>query len=236
MSILATNANAQQFGVISKEFYTAGAGGGGGGAYNFIYTADHASGTNYAVLDGTPIAGTFDASATSSDQNHTPSGTYSFRIDGGDDIYWDTSPNTSEYMIDLWIYPDALGSAIAVFEISDGSFDGNNSIRSLIETDGTVYFRHEGNNVVVSMTTSNGVTAGQWNHLSFRGSVTNNVISVKVNANSWENDGDSDAVTAMADPKNLFHVGAGPASVVSGSGYEDDVVYYESYDAGWDGE
>jgi hypothetical protein len=214
-----------------------GTGGGTGGSWDFQYTCDNASGTDYAVIDGTPTQGTFtDGGAVSDAQNHTPGGTYSFAVNGNDDINWVSSPNTAEGRLETWVYISSFAASACIIEIDANTFDGTNQFRLQIETDQTVYFRREANNVVVTMNSTATIPADTWTRICARWSVTNNLISLKIGAGSWEDDGDADALQNMTASLTYFRVGSGVSSTSTGACYEDDVVYYDTYDADWNGE
>lgn len=160
--------------------------------------------------------------------------TYSFyQVNSADYLSWDAlaTLNTSECdSIVMWVYWTSPGTQANLFEITNdaGDFDGENVIRSTLETDGTIYLRHEGGNNIVSMTTSNTVSASTWTKIAFRWSVTGDQISVKVSTNDWENDADATTTTAMATAKPRFNLGGAAHNLGAGSIYIDDVVIYSN--------
>lgn len=119
----------------------------------------------------------------------------------------------------------------------DGLFDaGDYDATDILSADSTVYFRHEGNNSIVTIITTNTVTRGSWAGLRFRWSVENNIIGVKINDNSWENDSDDDVVTSLTSEKTRLSIGDDTNNTGEFHGHADDVTLYDTYDGGWNGE
>ena len=186
-----------------------------GDTYLFRYNSDHPSGTDYAYINsGAGSAqGTISGATVGSTIVH--SGTYSLLTDAlNERILWSSGVsgyiNTSEGSLEIWVYVNVaeITGSVSFFEIYPVATGGNNMIRSIMNTDGTVYFRHEGNNVVVSMSSAAVIPPQTWTRIRYRWSVSGNVIGIQVGeTGDWGDDADADAVTAFSESPDTFAIG-----------------------------
>jgi len=205
-----------------------------GDSYLFRWNGDHASGTSYAYTNsgGGSAQGTVESGALV-DTTHAHSGNAIGILDSQDKIKWESSVSnyvtTSEGSLELWAYIDdtEISGTTPLFEFY--ATGGANYIVARV-SNGAVYMQHRGNNVAVSMTTANTIPAQTYTRVRFRWSVTNNLISVQIGANSWENDSDADAVTAFATVPTVLYIGRGVMSyTVDYPIYIDDFESIGSY-------
>ena len=175
-------------------------------SYAFLYTGDYASDTDKAYTSGGSgtIDGTWNITSASSSQNHTSGGTYSFYGDANNEhLRWtitsDDILNDQEGNAELWVYLTGHSTNIPLWQVNNNSSaNSSNIIIAYVNTSQQVYFEHKGNNKAVSVTSTNTVSENTFVRICFRWSVANNVISVKIGDNAWENDSDADAVTAFS--------------------------------------
>lgn len=214
-------------------YYCGAISSGGGDSYLFRWNGDHTSGTSYAYTNsgGGSAQGTVGGAALI-DTTHAHSGNAIQIYNNQDNISWSTGVsgyvNTSEGSAEIWVYGDAetLTGQVPLFEIEYG---GDEYLRARI-VEGVVSFIHKGNNVVVSLSTTAAVPAQTYTMVRFRWSVTNNLISVKIGANSWEDDSDSDSVTAFVNSPTDLYIGKGPLNyTVNYTVYLDDFEFINGY-------
>lgn len=213
---------------------------GGTDSYAFLYTGDYASDTDKAYTSGGSgtIDGTWNGTSASDSQNHTSGGTYSFYGDANNEhLRWtitsDDILNDQEGNAELWVYLTGHSASIPLWLVTTNSTaNSNNFIYAYVDTSQHVVFYHEGNNTTVGVTSTNTVSENTWVRICFRWSVTNNLISVKIGDNAWENDADADAVTAFAVEQPDLILGERFFVDVWGNGsYYDDFKIYTDYDA-----
>ena len=213
---------------------------GGTDSYAFLYTGDYASDTDKAYTSGGSgtIDGTWNGTSASDSQNHTTSGTYSFFGDANNEhLRWtitnDDIFNDQEGNAELWVYLTGHSTNIPLWQVTNNaSYATANFIVARVDTSQHVVLTHRGNNVDVSMTTTNTVSENTWVRICFRWSVANNVISVKIGDNAWENDADLDSVTAFSVAQPDLILGERFFVDAWGNGsYYDDFKIYTDYDA-----
>jgi len=171
------------------------------GTYSLVWWGDHPSGTNYACTNSGAGSLEMTVSGATIHADYGSSG-YGALFDSDSEnisvVVTSDHFSSSEYTIYVAVNPPTLpnnGSISWSFRIYK---DANNEIRANIYSDGHVYFLHKGNGVSVSRSVTGILTAGAWNVLGFRGSVTGNIIGINVNGSTWTDDIDEDVVTAFS--------------------------------------
>ena len=216
--------------------------GGGTSTYLFRYDSDNVLGDDYAYVDsGNSNLQASDAVGLVS-QTQYYSAPNSFLLDSSaDTMEWTagvstyvTAADLDEASIQRWVYIDELtqSSIVPVFEIYNTAAAATDMIRSQIEADGTVYFRYEANNVVVSMTTVGTVPTQQWVRLRYRITASGDSIGVQIDSGTWENDADADAVGTLNAEPDFITLGQPNYN----TGYGTTNAYFDDFEiiAGYD--
>jgi hypothetical protein len=212
-----------------------------GSTYLFRYNVDHSSGNNYAyTANGSgSVAGVPGANAVTYETTQSHYGTYSYLANANyERIYWGSGVSSyvddQEGSVELWVYVDAAGftNTNGLFAIFLSTAAGDNMIRSYIDGSGHVYLRHEGDNHVVTLTTSATLSTQTWQRIRYRWSVINNKIGVQIGGGNWEDDADADPVSAFASDPDMIELGPGSYNVTATDGvYADDFEIIGTYNS-----
>jgi len=197
------------------------------GSNQAYYDSDHTTNnTTYCKQSGTGTI-TLTNATVSSDYNHTTGGGASVKHEAGTPERY-TIPvasslpmTSSEYYISMWLWiGDTTGTNNEIFKIVGGATD---LIYAEINTNNTIHFVHKGNNVLTSIVSTATINMSEWNKLEFRGSVSNNKISININSGGWADDADADAVTAFVIEPSTIVIGSNSLNI-SDTYYTDDVT------------
>lgn len=218
--------------------YVRNTGEAGDGDYEFFYTVDHSSGTDYAYIDAGNDSDQADAMYGTAESAQAHSGTYSMylnatsehiRFSDSDVQYWMPYAAGSA---EMWIYIDesAVSGQNQLLQTDYWSDPTNNNIYAEINADGTIDFQHVGNGTSVTMVTTATVSVQTWQRLRFRWSISENAIGVQIGDGSWENDSDGDSVTAFAGNTGVIRIGDGANfGTLTDDMYIDDVKIFNTY-------
>jgi hypothetical protein len=221
---------------ITSQAITNNSSQGGIGTPQIAWTGDYNGGgtdadRRTATLDGGgTLVGTLSGATIESTQAH--GGTYSLFCDASnDDLAFavtagDIFTSSAGYG-SVWVYTAALTGANMVWEAYNST---TNKAILQINATGTITFNHVGNGTTVGLTTSGTISTGSWQQIEWRWSQASNVIAVRINGGSWQNDADADAVTLYTAEPTLIRLGEQDAGTMTDDIYIDDFEMWTTYD------
>lgn len=200
---------------------------------SFFWTGDYSGDTDKGcksastTLDGTISGGSVVNSASDPGVVSPTSGgnVYKQVTDGNYYIRWPVTTGDifsgAEGRICMDIY--LASSAYGTFYL--GRANSSNEQVLGINSGNDITASHEGSDVVTSITTSATIPDATWTNVCLRWSVTNNKLSVKIGAGSYEDDIDTDAVTELSGASYVYF---GYQGSLSGTIYMDNFTIYKT--------